>query len=212
MSDRPGITIHNDDVPPEPVPAPEFDDETSVPALPKLGNQSIVDAIHTGYADEHGDTDKSRVYKVGRAVPALFARYRPLRDEEREALDKHLRARIKQQKRVGQYDESEAKIEEAALVLSRACVELVWDEDGDKKPLHERLGDDTSLRFDRRLIDALGLTDIARFAAADGASDICAAMHYWAGNHGPLLSTYGLYKVWSQGVDVEDLSEALEGN
>jgi hypothetical protein len=220
VSDRPQVILDPSDedeaAPAHSAPAPA--PETSVPpapsVLPRIGDQSVLDSIRAGFDDEREDErDDTRVYKVGKTVPGLYCRYRPLLDDEREAVDRKIRERVKLLKRVGQYDEGEAKIEEAALVLSKACVELAWDVEGEKLPLHEVLElDGPALRFDRRAADALGLADIARFAAAESGADVAAAMHYWAGNHGPLLSTYGLYKVWSQGIDVEDLSEAMEGS
>ncbi|WP_210492293.1 hypothetical protein [Patulibacter sp. SYSU D01012] len=207
-----------DEQPADPPPAP-----ATAPAGSILGE--LAEEIAADVAEEY------ETYAVGKHR-RLRARYRALDDAEVQRLTKIARGNVTLQRKTGQeLSDIEVQNRGAALLLSAACVELLWVEDnGDETPIHvliaREVGDDAApsgpLRYDIGTLEKLMPERAERLRAeiaAEGrqvptSADVAAEMHRWGegANYAPLRARGQELQMWSSSVSAQAIGRAIEGS
>jgi len=209
---RPPVTLDLDS--PQAVEVDEV--ATSAPLEPAADGPrpgSLLARLHAERDELIGDA--STVVRVGRHT-MLAARYRALTQDEQADIAKREQRRTAQLRRAGLAEKLDVAAESAALTLARACVELLWVEDGSTSPAVAALaadGVDTqgagALRYDRRSAQVLGL-DLGEQVSS---VEVVLALHEFSGSHMPVFNALAKYSEWLNGERDAVLDELLdEGN
>lgn len=198
---------------------PEADSAPVVAQRPAAAAGSLLGQLQAETAELKGSDTK--VLRIGKH-PTLHARYRVLLDDEQDDLEAAAKRAADLRRRVTRDGgDTDAKNQQAALLLVKACVDVgIYDAEGTYRPLHEALADEDQmgedapthpLRFNRDLAEIL-LPDLRGENDKPPSSvDVCMALHRWGDSHQPMRTASQMLSSWMSAIDVRALQETLEG-
>ncbi|EHN09424.1 hypothetical protein PAI11_37580 [Patulibacter medicamentivorans] len=205
------------DLPPAATTEPSADADADRPAAGSLLGSLVQTAEQVADADE-------KVLRIGKQD--LHARYRVLRDHERQSLEQTAKQQIKLREKITgeQLRDLERETEVHALLIATACIDVgVLDANGNYQPLHEALAvaddeldrniaPDGPLRFNAELAALILPGFTGESGGKPSSIEVVKRMHLWSGTYAAVRTTGRLLDMWMSTASSRAITETLEGN